>query len=264
MEMTRIMQEKTLRPLWARGSALLALLLIAVGLRAQTAVPTCSPTATFTYLGAAEPEEEEAESYSGSAPVKALFQANPSGLEDADGVPLYSARYEWKITDQQKPGQALVHRFDQDLEYTFEHSGSFLVEVSAVFVHGTDTVFYPEEGETGTTFSVSIAESKLEMPNAFSPNGDGWNDVYRVKEHQSIVSFRAVIFNRWGQRLYSWSDINGGWDGRVNGHVVADGVYFVNVSAKGADGRDYHIRKDVNVLTRTVEDGSGTTTGGEE
>ena len=108
--------------------------------------------------------------------------------------------------------------------------------------------------------------SKLEMPNGFSPNGDGTNDTYRAKDtHQSIVSFRATIFNRWGQKLYSWNDVNGEWDGRVNGRVVKDGVYYVNVVARGADGHEYRIRKDVNVMTRLVQDSSeGTTTEGEE
>lgn len=228
--------------------------------RAQTPPLTLNPTATFTYLGAANPEPEEAESYTGSAPVKAEFKANPSDLGG------YSARYEWQIFNQEEPETPIVHRFDEDLEYTFESSGSFVIEVSATFVQGTDTIIYPEEGEQGVRFTVTILESKLEMPNGFSPNGDGTNDTYRAKDtHQSIVSFRATIFNRWGQKLYSWNDVNGEWDGRVNGRVVKDGVYYVNVVARGADGHEYRIRKDVNVMTRLVQDSSeGTTTEGEE
>lgn len=226
-------------------------------------VPTCTPTATFTYLGALEPTAEEAESYSGSAPVKAEFHANPSGLEDVEGTTLYTSRYEWKIYDQLEPDVIIVHRFQENMDYTFEKSGSFIVELSATFVQGNDTIYYPDEGETGGRFTVSIAESKLEMPNGFSPNGDDINDTYGAKDtHQSIISFRATIFNRWGQRLYSWNDVNGKWDGKVNGRVVPDGVYFVNVVAKGADGHEFHIRKDINVLTRIVTE--ETTTGGDE
>ena len=149
----------------------------------------------------------------------------------------------------------IVHRFDENLEYTFLHSGSFIVELKATFVLDGDTIAYPAEGEKPATFSVSVKQSQLEMPNAFSPNGDSWNNTYRVKKHQSIVEFKATIFNRWGQKLYSWDDVNGEWDGKVNGKVVKDGVYFVNVVAKGADGRVYHIRKDINVLTRIESTG---------
>ena len=90
--------------------------------------------------------------------------------------------------------------------------------------------------------------SQLTFPNAFSPNGDGINDIYQAKTCQNITEFRATIVNRWGHKLYEWTDPNGGWDGTSGGHDVADGVYFVIVKAKGADGKDYNIRKDVNLL----------------
>ena len=63
----------------------------------------------------------------------------------------------------------------------------------------------------------------------------------------------AYIFNRWGQKLYEWTDPAGEWDGTYNGKVVKDGTYFLLVKAKGADGRKYNIRKDVNVLTGYTE-----------
>jgi gliding motility-associated-like protein len=92
------------------------------------------------------------------------------------------------------------------------------------------------------------------VPNIFSPNGDGINDVYRAKSnYQSIVEFDAYIFNRWGQKLYEWHDPAGGWDGKFNGKDVKQGVYFVLVKAKGADGRKYNIKKDVNLLRGYTE-----------
>ena len=225
----------------------------------QMAAQTCSPSATFTYMKDGETVvEEDAESYSGSAPMQAVFTANPEDVDD------YVARYEWVIYEQGQEASPLIHRFEETLEYTFNTSGTFVVELTATFVQGTDTIAYPDEGEEPTRFNITILESKLEMPNAFSPNGDDYNDTYRAKEgHQSIVSFKATIFNRWGKRLYSWDDVNGEWDGKVNGKVVPDGVYFVNVVAKGADGHVFHIRKDVNVLTRKNENEEGGTGGGE-
>ena len=101
---------------------------------------------------------------------------------------------------------------------------------------------------------MSIANSMLEMPNAFSPNGDGINDIYRAKaNHRSIVEFHAYIFNRWGQKIFDWTDINGGWDGTWNGKQVKDGTYYVLVKARGADGKKYEIKRDVNVLRQYIE-----------
>ena len=96
--------------------------------------------------------------------------------------------------------------------------------------------------------SLSQSVSKLTFPNAFSPNNDGINDIYKAKEHQNIAEFHAYIFNRWGQKLYEWTDPDGGWDGTHNGNDVSDGVYFVLVKAKGTDSHYYNIRKDVNLL----------------
>jgi len=149
----------------------------------------------------------------------------------------------------------LFVRYEEDTQYTFNESGTYNIVLKTQLM--TDTVELDS-----VTITVAIAESKLEFPNAFSPNDDGINDIYKAKEGwRSIVKFRAIIINRWGQKLYEWSDPAGGWDGKHNGHDVKDGVYYVQVTAKGADGKDYHIRKDVNLLRGYSEGG---TTGGTE
>lgn len=213
----------------------LYLWLVTIAGRAQTVNPTA------LYINT---EGEEIEDAAGgqSAPLQAHFTANPSDLGE------YSARYEWKIYRPGEEHTPLLHRFEENVDYTFTESGSFYIQLYATFICGNDTIVFPEEGEA-SPIQVTISESKLEFPNAFSPNGDGFNDVYKAKDgYQSIVEFKATIFNRWGQRIYSWSDLNGGWDGKWNGHTVKDGVYYVVVQARGADGRKYNIRKDVNVI----------------
>ena len=101
--------------------------------------------------------------------------------------------------------------------------------------------------------STVVLTSTLVMPNAFSPNDDQINDVYKVKSYQNIVEFRAYIFNRWGQKLFEWTNIDDGWDGKYRGNDVKQGTYFVFVKAKGADGQTYNIRKDVNLLRGYTE-----------
>lgn len=222
-----------------------------LSLMAQVVYPTVSPSAR--YVTAAGDELEDA-SEPQSAPLTGYFTSNVADLGE------YSVRYEWRIFREGEEDSPIIDRFDENIEYVFTESGTFYVQLYATFVNGADTIQYPAEGEA-MPFTVSISESVLEMPNAFSPNGDGYNDIYKVKEgYQSIVSFKAVIFNRWGQKLYSWDTLDGGWDGKFHGKTVKDGVYFVVVNARGADGREYKIRRDVNVLTGY----SGTGTGGDD
>lgn len=221
--------------------------LSAIAGRAQS-YPSVDPKATFTTV---EGDEIDDASSAQSAPLAARFTANPSDIGE------YSARYEWKIYRPGEEHAPLLHRFEEDIEFTFTESGSFYVQLYATFILGTDTIVFPDEGEANP-IQVSISESRLEFPNAFSPNGDGFNDVYRAKDgYQSIVSFKATIFNRWGQKIYSWDSPDGGWDGTWNGRTVKDGVYFVVVQARGADGRKYNIRRDVNVLTGYENSSSG-------
>lgn len=87
-----------------------------------------------------------------------------------------------------------------------------------------------EEDNTEETTKVS----SLLMPNAFSPNGDGINDIYKPKDgYRNIEEFHAYIYNRWGQKLYEWTDPATGWDGTYRGKPVKEGVYFCLVKAKG-------------------------------
>lgn len=207
-------------------------------------IPNASPSMTIF----ANDSMQVTDSYEGSAPVKATFNSNAS---DYGG---YTHIYEWRFFNSENSETPFLVRYDANTEYTFNESGSFTIQLCISFVNGEDTVEYLQE----SPFTISISTSKLEIPNAFSPNGDGQNDVFKVKEgHQSIVSFHGYIFNRWGKKIYDWTDINGGWDGTVNGHDAKDGVYYVIIKARGADGRNYNLRRDVNLLRGYESSDSG-------
>ena len=213
----------------------------------QDTYPTINPQATYTDKDGNQQTET---SISESAPLAVTFNAN------AENTAGWTAHYEWRLYKEGKRDAPYLVRYDEDTQYTFTESGTHYAELWATFTQGTDTVAYTDQywQEGGTPISVAISESKLEMPNAFSPNGDGINDVYKAKSgYQSLVEFDAYIFNRWGQKLYEWHDPAGGWDGRYNGKYVAQGVYYVLVKAKGADGRTFNIKRDVNVLRDHIE-----------
>lgn len=223
----------------------LLLLVLCTTLQAHAdEVPTIDPQATFT----TDEGEETGTSYSGSAPLTVVFHAN------AENVGMYTPHYEWRFTKEGETQPYLV-RYEEETEYTFTEAGSHRIVLYATFINGTDTVAYTKDyWQDAQPITIQISESKLEMPNAFSPNGDGINDIYRAKNnYQSIVEFDAYIFNRWGQKMYEWHDPAGGWDGKFNGKDVKQGVYFVLVKAKGADGRKYNIKKDVNLLRGYTE-----------
>ena len=214
----------------------------------QSVTPSINPT--MSYTDSEGSEQKESTSISESAPLTVNFS---SGASNTDG---WSAHYEWRFYKQGQRDNPYLVRYEENTSFTFTESGAHLIELWATFVNGNDTVSYADEYWTAeaSPLSVSIYESKLEFPNAFSPNGDGINDVYKAKDgYKSIVEFQATIFNRWGQKLYSWNDPAGGWDGKFHGKDVKQGVYFVLVKARGADGRKFNIKKDVNLLRGYTE-----------
>ncbi|MNK05549.1 PKD domain protein [compost metagenome] len=73
------------------------------------------------------------------------------------------------------------------------------------------------------------------MPNIFTPNGDGNNDVFFIRL-ENVTSVEVTIVNRWGNTMAKISGINDFWDGSVNGNPAEDGVYFYNYTATGLDG----------------------------
>jgi gliding motility-associated-like protein len=70
---------------------------------------------------------------------------------------------------------------------------------------------------------------EINIPNVFSPNNDGVNDLFAL-ELKGIKQLEGVIFNRWGQIMYEWSGLENFWDGTINGNRATDGVYFYILS----------------------------------
>lgn len=219
---------------------------------------TVNPTAYYTDEKG-DAQEETSSIDDGQAPLTVEFRANPSDM--GSNVPSYEWHFRHtSLSKEDRVKRELFVRYEENTSYTFMESGNYEVVLRTFLKNGTDV-----DELDSVTINIVIAESKLEFPNAFSPNGDGINDIYRAKpEYKNIISFRAIILNRWGQKLYEWKDPAGGWDGKFHGKDVKQGVYFVLVEATGSDGVEYKIKKDVNLLRGFTETGNGTSGGNEQ
>ena len=74
------------------------------------------------------------------------------------------------------------------------------------------------------------------IPNAFTPNHDGLNDVFKPAG-MYILEYKLQIFSRWGEQIFESSDLNTGWDGRFKGAECPTDNYFYQVTAKGTNGK---------------------------
>jgi gliding motility-associated-like protein len=97
------------------------------------------------------------------------------------------------------------------------------------------------------TINVSIDYSAMWVPNVFSPNGDGLNDIFSVGSY-NLKSFNAKIFNRWGELIYQWDDPAKGWDGTYDGSDVSEGVYVYVIAGMGQNDDRFDKTGHVTVL----------------
>lgn len=80
-----------------------------------------------------------------------------------------------------------------------------------------------------TTLNVFIP---LQMPTAFTPNGDGMNDVFRVPPFIPLQINYFSVFDRWGNRVFTTGNSNNGWDGTYNSTPQPSGVYIWTIEYK--------------------------------
>ena len=80
-------------------------------------------------------------------------------------------------------------------------------------------------------------EFTIYMPTAFTPNGDGLNDVFRVPKQNKNLLIQLIIYNRWGQKVFQTSDLDNGWDGTCKGIKQPIGSYVYLLKMKSILGR---------------------------
>jgi gliding motility-associated-like protein len=92
-------------------------------------------------------------------------------------------------------------------------------------------------------------ESKITLPNVFTPNGDGRNDFFFPLFYNLISSYQLNIFNRWGQEIFTSDRIIYGWDGTTSsGTLVPSGTYFWIVNYSDKDGINETLKGQVSLL----------------
>ena len=134
------------------------------------------------------------------------------------GSGLSSSSYQWNFGDAGSPTN--LSNAESPM-HIFENAGTYIVTLTATTIYGCiDTVSH-----------VVVIEDDfaLYIPNAFTPNNDRTNDIFRA-DGIGISEFEMTIYNRWGNKVFSSEDINEGWDGKGNsGEPVQQDVYVYKI-----------------------------------
>jgi gliding motility-associated-like protein len=119
------------------------------------------------------------------------------------------------------------------------------VNSAAPIASPVSTTLYTVRGTDGNGCSADDAVTVLvdltnkasyAVPNAFTPNGDGKNDCFGVKYFGPVQEFQLVIFNRWGERVFTSFNTADCWDGTYKGNPSDNGNYIYFIKAKTACG----------------------------
>jgi gliding motility-associated-like protein len=89
------------------------------------------------------------------------------------------------------------------------------------------------------------------VPNAFSPNGDGLNDVFVpiIESGCPVINYTFSIYNRFGQRVFTSTRPGSGWDGSYKGQIEEAGTYFYELYFKaGSDPKTFHPKGDITLI----------------
>ncbi|NNF02614.1 MAG: gliding motility-associated C-terminal domain-containing protein [Bacteroidia bacterium] len=125
---------------------------------------------------------------------------------------------------------------------TCQFPTAFPTETTTYYVT-SDIVNQCSNGDSITIY-VEINDNLL-IPNIFTPNGDGINDIWKVKA-VDVDQIRIIVFNRWGQEIYNSTDINEGWNGFVDTRSAPPGVYVFKIEYS-ITGENFTITKSGDI-----------------
>jgi gliding motility-associated-like protein len=97
------------------------------------------------------------------------------------------------------------------------------------------------------TGNLQALEPEYDIPNAFSPDGDENNDIFRAVVRGAVEVQEIQVYNRWGQRVFNGTD-NSGWDGTFNGEDCPPEVYAYRIVLRLPNGRTFLERGDLTLL----------------
>jgi len=125
-------------------------------------------------------------------------------------------------------------------------SGSSVSGGPLTIPSGSGTAVYAvtpvsQQGCTGQVFTVTVTVTQArtsELASAFSPDGNGQNDVFPSDYYSQTHKYTAEIFDRWGVMLYKGSE---GWDGMYNGKLMPPATYYYKIIIEGVEGTETKI-----------------------
>ncbi|CAG5080498.1 PKD-like domain-containing protein [Parvicella tangerina] len=163
----------------------------------------CSSSTDVTVISAAAPTADFT-----PTPTSGVIPLNVSTTNNSTGSNL---SYLWDMGNGTNSAQ-----FEPTV--TYDEMGNYTIELIVTDEFGCS--------DTASVMIDASGEYSIIIPNIFTPNGDDENDIFHFTL-QNATDLHCMIYNRWGQLMYEFEALDGGWDGRTySGLEASEGGYY--------------------------------------
>lgn len=171
-------------------------------------------------------------------PPIARFQANPdfttlvnSKIQFSD-LSVNAVRWHWDFGDGSTSG-------DQNPSHFYDEEGKYEVELRIHSIADCEDIY-----------KADVYVSPFFIPNSFSPNNDGKNEVFFDANHiLNVDAYKMQVWNRWGELIFSTNSYNVPWTGLdQNGKPAQEGIYVYMISVSIKSGKRLEYKGSVNLV----------------
>lgn len=139
----------------------------------------------------------------------------------------------WKINNE-------IISNNDNLSHKFENSGKYNVKLIAK-INDNCVREYSED--------IIISSNNINIPNVFTPNGDGVGDYFEIRHENSILQYNIKIMRQNGEILFESNDINKSWDGKISGNNdAAVDIYYYIISITEQNGSQINHNGNIQLL----------------
>lgn len=194
--------------------------------------------------------------YFGAPDTDVLFYNSDGTLAQTSGNSLLAGQV-YNFNVQSVPGVSYVWSPDTylsctncvspDLDLSCEHEDCMSFPETIEYTVLMQDSLGCFKNDTTIQFSI-ILDTKIGMPEAFTPNNDGKNDIAYVRGWGIREFVEVKIYNRWGQLVFESDDMAKGWDGTFNGEPQSMDTYAYTIKAIGMDDKEIFVKGYISLL----------------
>lgn len=96
--------------------------------------------------------------------------------------------------------------------------------------------------------TITVLPYCIKPMQAFTPNGDGMNDVWKITDGNCITAAKAQVYDRYGAKVFEAGDYKNNWNGSVNGRPLPDGTYYYVLTYTLINGKSVYLKGNVTIL----------------